>query len=183
MSYAFSNNSIQNVTNLTVDSSAVNHTRDTVTTTTYQNLGSNRTLGFNLNTNLSITKQLTLNLNGQIARVWLRGTYNGQFYKNAGFTGNAFGNLGYKFNNGYRAGIDAGFFSGDVNLQGKTSNFIFNSYVLTKEFLNKKASISLVVNDPETKYHNNTSTTNTPQFYQSSLTQNPYRNYRHQVEL
>jgi outer membrane receptor protein involved in Fe transport len=37
LSYAFSNNSIQTVTNLNVDSTS-NHTKDTVTTTTYQNL-------------------------------------------------------------------------------------------------------------------------------------------------
>ena len=176
LSYQFSNNSIQNVTNLKVDSTA-NNMKDTVTSTTYQNLGSNRSLGLNLNTNISITKSLTLSLNGEVAKVWLRGTYNGQFYQNSGITGNAFGNASYKFNNGFRFGIDAGFFSGGVNLQGKSSDFIYNSYVLSKTFLNKKATISLVANNPETKYHNNTSTTTTPQFYQSSINQNPYRTF------
>jgi outer membrane receptor protein involved in Fe transport len=175
LSYAFSNNSIQNVTNLLINNVAGK--MDTVTYTTFQNLGSNRTLGFNLNTNLSITKQLTLNLNGQVSYIWLKGTYNGQFYRNSGLIGNAFGNVSYKFNNGFRFGVDAGFFSGDVNLQGRSSNFIYNSYVLTKEFLNKKATISLVSNDPETKYHRNTSTTTTPQFSQSSYNNDPYRNY------
>ena len=176
LSYQFSNNSIQNVSNLRVDSTA-NNTKDTVTTTTYQNLGSNHTLGLNVNTNLSITRQLTLNLDGYISKIWLRGTYNGQFYKNSGITGNAFANASYKFNKGYRFGIDAGFFSGDVNLQGRSSNFIYNSYVLTKEFLNKNATISLVANNPETKFHENSSTTTTAQYYQSSFNQNPYRTF------
>jgi outer membrane receptor protein involved in Fe transport len=173
LSYAFSNNAIQNVTSLLTDNTA----KDTVTSTTYQNLGSNRTLGLNINTNLSIAKNLSFNVNGQIARVWLTGTFNEQFYKNSGFTGNAFGSLGYKFGTGYRIGLDAGFFSGDVNLQGKTSNFIYNSYVLTKEFLNKKASISLAANNPYSKYHDNTSYTNTPQFIQSSFNEDPYRSF------
>ena len=176
LSYQFSNNSIQNVSSLQVDSTA-NNMKDTVTKTTYQNLGSNRTLGLNVNTNLAITKKLSLSLNGFIAKVWLRGTYNGQFYQNSGITGNAFANAGYRFNGGYRVGIDAGFFSGNVNLQGSSSNYIYNSCVLTKEFLKKNATISLVANNPETRWHNYTSTTTTPQYYQTSFNQNPYRTF------
>jgi len=176
LSYQFSNNSIQNVTNLRVDSTANNH-KDTVTTTTYQNLGSNRTLGLNLSANLAITKQLNLNLNGQVSYVWLTGTYNGSFYKNSGLIGNAFGSLGYRFDKGYHAELDAGFFSGDVNLQGRTSNYIFNSYVGSKEFLKKKATLSLVVNNPYQRYHNSTSSTTTPQFYETTLNQSPYRSF------
>jgi len=176
LSYQFSNNSIQNVSSLAVDSTA-NNTRDTVTKTTYQNLGSNSTLGLNLNANFTITKQLSLSLNGFISKVWLRGTYNGQFYQNSGIQGNAFGNAGYKFDSGYRIGIDAGFFSGGINLQGKSSDFIYNSLVLTKELLKKKATISLVANNPEVKYHNNTSTTTTPQYFQSSYNEDIYRTF------
>jgi outer membrane receptor protein involved in Fe transport len=176
LSYQFSNNSIQNVSSLKVDSIA-NNIKDTVTNTTYQNLGSNRTLGLNINTNFNITKKLSISLNGFVSKVWLRGTYNGQFYENSGITGNAFANAGYKFDNGYRIGIDAGFFSGNVNLQGKTSNFIYNSLVVTKEFLKKKATISLVANCPESKYNNFTTTTTTPQYTQYSYNQNPYRTF------
>jgi outer membrane receptor protein involved in Fe transport len=176
LSYQFSNNSIQNVSSLHTDSTA-NHLLDTVTKTTYQNLGSNRTLGFNINTNLTITKKLTLSLNGFISKIWLRGTYNGQFYQNSGITGNTFASAGYKFDSGYRIGIDAGFFSGDVNLQGRSSNYIYNSLVITKEFLKKNATISLVANNPETKYHNYTSNTTTAQYYQSSFNQEPYRTF------
>ncbi len=176
LSYAFSNNSIQNVTSIKQDTLA-NKQIDTVTSTTYQNLGSNRTLGLNINTNVSITKALTLNLNGQLSYIWLRGTFDGQFYQNSGLTGNAFGNLGYKFNESYRVGIDAGFFSGNVNLQGKTNAFIYNALVVTKTFLDKKATISLVANCPESKFHNNISTTTTPQFYQSSYNLNPYQTF------
>jgi hypothetical protein len=154
-----------------------NEEPDTVTSSTYENLGSNRTLGFNLNTNLSITTRLSLNLNGQISYLWLKGAFDGEFYSNSGLIGNAFGNIGYKFDKGYRLGLDAGFFSGGINLQGGYSSFIYNSFVFTKEFLNKKATFSLVVNDPESKYHNNSNTTNTPQFRQYGYDFNPYRNY------
>lgn len=176
LSYAFSNNAIQNVTSISIDSTA-NGKRDTVTTTTYQNLGSNRSLGLNINTNYSITKRFTINLNARLTHVWLKGTYNGQFYKNDGYTGNAFANLAYKFDSGYRFGIDAGYFSGDVTLQGKNGHGIFSSYVVGKEFLKKTLTISLVANNPYSKYRIYKSYTNTPAFSQSSVYQNPYRNF------
>jgi outer membrane receptor protein involved in Fe transport len=175
LSYQFSNNSIQNVTSLRQQN--VNGQLDTVTYTTFENLGSNSNLELNVNANITITPQLSFSINGNVSKVWLKGTYNGQFYTNTGYIGNAFGNIGYKFNNGYRIGIDAGFFSGNVNLQGSTSNFIYNSLVITKEFLNKKATISLVANDPEMKYQNFTSTTITPQYSYYSYNQNPYRTF------
>ncbi|MDN3580457.1 outer membrane beta-barrel protein [Mucilaginibacter flavus] len=176
LSYAFSNNSIQQISNFQVEQ--ISPTKlDTVTFTSYQNLGSNKTLGLNLNTNFNITKQFTFSLNGQISHIWLKGTYNGKFYTNQGYTGNAFGNLAYKFNGGYRLALDAGFFSGDVTLQGKSSAFIFNSYVLSKEFFNKKFTVSLVANNPYSKYRTYTGYTKTVDFYNSYSGTNPYRNF------
>ena len=174
-SYSFSNNSIQNVTSLRVEN--VDNKPDTVTYTTYQNLGSNRTLGFNINANIPITKKLSFNINGLLNRVWLEGFYNGELYRNSGYVGNIFSSLGYKFDNGYRIGVNTGYFSGSVNLQGKSSYFIFNSYVLSKEFLNKNASISLVANNPWSKYWSGNSTTYTPQFSQVNDHEQSYRNF------
>ncbi|GAA4332132.1 outer membrane beta-barrel family protein [Mucilaginibacter gynuensis] len=175
LSYAFSNNAIQNVTSLVP--TTINGQPDTVTFTTYQNLGSNKTLGFSVNTNLDITKKFSISLNGQVSHVWLEGTYRGTPYKNDGYIGNAFANLGYKFDSGYRVGLNAGYFSGNVTLQGKSKYFIFNSYVVTKEFMDKKASISLVANNPYSNKWTRTSSTNTPDFYQSSAFVQPYRHF------
>ncbi|MEN0054388.1 MAG: outer membrane beta-barrel protein [Mucilaginibacter sp.] len=167
LSYAFSNNSIQTISSL----------RDTVTYTTFQNLGSNRTLGFNINTNFSIIKPLTLSLNGQISHIWLKGTYNNAFYKNDGYIGNAFASFTYKLGDTYRFGYNAGFFSGDVNLQGKTSNFIYNSYSVAKDLFNKKFTVTLVANNPYSKYRAYTNSSRTSDFIQSTSTDNPYRHF------
>ncbi|MBD1363848.1 TonB-dependent receptor [Mucilaginibacter sp. ZT4R22] len=174
LSYAFSNNSIQNVTSINIENAGTTNP-DTVTTTTYQNLGSNRTLGLNLNSNYALTKKISFSLNARISHVWLKGTYNGQFYKNDGFTGNVFTNLGYKFAEGYRFGIDAGYFSSNVLLQGKNGSGIFSSYVLGKEFFKKALTISAVANNPYAKFRTFRSYTNTPDFEQSSLFSNRYR--------
>ncbi len=171
LSYAFSTNSIQNVTSLETNNA------DTFTLTTYQNLGSNSRLGLNGNVSFSIIKDLTISLNVQGAHVWLSGAYNGQMYNNQGYTGDAFFNGGYKFGKGFRFGIDAGIFSGDVNLQGKSSGYIFSSYVLSKTFMNKKATISLVSNNPYNRLFTFRSYSSTPDFYQSSFGQEPYRTF------
>ncbi|MBB6112033.1 Outer membrane receptor proteins, mostly Fe transport [Mucilaginibacter lappiensis] len=167
LSYAFSNNSIQTISSL----------RDTVTYTTYQNLGSNRTLGFNVNTNFSIIKPLTVSLNGQISHVWLKGVYNDQFFRNGGYIGNAFASFTYKLGDTYRFGYNAGFFSGDVTLQGKSSNFIYNSYTVAKDLFKKKFTVTLVANNPYSKYRAFTNTTNTPDFSQTISRENPYRHF------
>ena len=175
LSYAFSNNSIQNVSSLHVENSAGKP--DTVTYTTFENLGTNKTLGVNVNTNLNITKQFTMSLNGQVNHVWLSGAFNDKMYRNNGFTGNAFGNLRYKFNNGFAIAFNAGYFSGNVNLQGNSSPFIFNQYLLSKEFFNKKFTLVLVANNPYSKFNTFRSTINSADFYQTSYNQNYYRSF------
>ena len=175
LSYSFSNNSIQNVTRLQAASSG--STTDTVTVTTYENLGSNKNLGLNLNFNFTSIKNLSISLNSQISHVWLKGTYNGQFFRNDGYTDNAFLNAGFKFGNGFRFGFDAGYFSGDVNLQGKTSAYIFNSYVFSKTFLNKRLTLSAVMNNPYSQFHTFSTTTTTPDFYQYTYNQIFYRSF------
>ena len=175
ISYAFSNNSIQTVTHLQAASSG--NVSDTVTVTTYENLGSNKNLGLNLNINVSSIKDLSISINAQISHVWLKGTYNGQFYTNDGYTGNAFLNAGYKFGKGFRFGFDAGYFSGDVNLQGRTSPFVFTSYVLAKSFMNKRITLSAVVNNPYNQFYTFKSTTTTPDFYQQTYNQIFYRSF------
>jgi hypothetical protein len=170
LSYAFSNNSIQNVSSLHVQD--VNNKIDTVTYTTFENLGTNKTVGLNINTNLSIGKNFTLNLNGQLNHIWLSGTFNGSMYKNDGFTGSGFGSMRYKFGpSGFAFSFNAGYYSGNVNLQGRTADFIFNQYLLTKDFFNKKLTIGLAANNPYSKFYNLRNTTRTVDFYQVTNTQ------------
>jgi hypothetical protein len=175
VSYAFSNNSIQNVSSLRVDS--LNNRKDTVTYTTYQNLGSNRTLGFNFNTHINISKPLSFGINLQVKHVWLKGMYNGQFYTNQGFTGNTFFNTRYKFDDGYAIGFNAAFITSDITLQGQSNDRFFSQYVVSKEFLNKKLVISVVANNPYAKYIDYRTTTNTVDFSQSSYSQSYYHTF------
>jgi len=181
LSYSFSNNSIQNVTYLqAVSSGGLN---DTVTITTFENLGTNKNLQLNLNFNLSSVKNLNVSLNAEIAHVWLKGTYNGQFYTNDGYMGNAFLNMGYKFGKTYRVGLDAGFFSGEINLQGKTGPYVFSSYSFSKTFFDKRLTLAVAMNNPYSQFYTFKSTTSTPDFNQSSHNQIFYRAFALRVNF
>lgn len=174
LSYAFSNNSIQNVS--TLQQQLINDTLRDVTYTTFENLGTHKTLGLNVNTNLNLTKTFTMSLNGQVNHIWLSGTFNGGMYHNSGFTGNAFGNLRYKFGtSGFALSFNAGYFSGGVNLQGRSSDYIFNQYLFSKEFFDRKMTIVLVANNPYSKFNTFRTTVNSVDFYQNLSSQNYYR--------
>ena len=182
LSYAFSNNSIQNVSSLRTIP-ANDGKLDTVTYTTFQNLGSNKTLGLNVHTNMNITKRFVLGLNGQVNHVWLSGTFDDKMYNNDGFTGNAFGNLRYKFDSGFALSFNSGFFSGNLNLQGKSSDFIFNQYLISQDFFKKKLTIVLVANNPYKKFNTFRNTVNSADFYQSSYNQNYYRSFAFRINF
>jgi hypothetical protein len=175
ISYAFSGNSIQNVSGLQITNVAGKN--DTVTASTYQNLGTNSTLGFSINTMQNITRVLTINVNGQVNHIWLEGAYDGELYKNQGTVGYINVNGSYVFAKTYRFGINAGYFIGNVTLQGKSGHSFYSSPVLSKTFLEKRATIGLAVNNPLSPFQTIRSSTSTPQYYQSSYNQGQFRSF------
>jgi outer membrane receptor protein involved in Fe transport len=138
--YSFANNTVENVLNF--------NAADTVTTTTYQNVGKNKRLGIDINANYPITNNLNININAELVHVWLEGTYNSQFYKNAGNQGHVFTYTSYKFKKDYNVGLNIGYDSRYVLLQGLDNDYFFYSLSGTKDILKKKATISLSVNNP-----------------------------------
>ncbi|MBS1531567.1 MAG: TonB-dependent receptor family protein, partial [Bacteroidetes bacterium] len=180
LSYAFSSNSIQNVSSLQVQN--INNKLDTVTYTTFENLGANKTLGLNINTNLNITKLFSLNLNGQVNNIWLSGTFNGSRYHNEGFTGSGFGSARYKFGqSGFAFNFNMGYYSGTITLQGRTNDIIFNQYLFTKDLFNRKMTLGFAINDPYSKYFDLRTTINTPAFDQSTFVQSYRRSFAFRV--
>jgi outer membrane receptor protein involved in Fe transport len=141
-SYSFANNTIQNLASV----------NGNVTTTTFANVGKNKNLALDLNMNMPITKKLNVNVNAEVMQVWLKGTYNGEFFTNSGQQGHVFTNSSYKFDDGYRVGVNVGFDSRYVLLQGTDNYYIGYGANLSKELFNKKATISLYVNGPFSKF-------------------------------
>ena len=165
LSYSFANNTIQNVTKLL----------DTVTYTTYQNVGSDKNLGLHISLSYPVTKKLNLNINSNVSYIFLRGFISGQLYSNEGFQGYTFAYAGYKITDTWRAGINGGFYSANVLLQGKSNAYVFTSISTSKEVLNKKGSIFLNISNPYARYRTNRSSTRDVNFYQTNLSRYPYR--------
>jgi hypothetical protein len=106
---------------------------------------------------------MNVNLNSQLVHVWLTGVFNNQFYSNKGFQGHVFGNSSYKFDNGYRLSINVDYDSRYVLLQGRDNYWLGYAASASKEFLDKKATLSLYVTNPFQKFRqiDNTIRTNT----------------------
>ncbi len=167
ISYSFANNTVEEVTRVGTD---------TVTIITSQNVGSFKRLSFDLNMNYPITKKLSININAELMHVWLKGTYNNQFYYNKGFQGNLFTNTSYKFNKGYRANLNAGFDSRYVLLQGRDNYYPSFSASGSKTLWHEKTTLSIYVNNPHQKFLRLDFYTKTPDFYQTNYYDNFYRN-------
>jgi len=143
ISYSFANNTIQNVTSINAD---------TITQTTYENVGKNNTLGLSLSTNYPITRQMSININSLLQQVWLKGTYNGVFYSQSGLQGHFLIGANYNFPKDYHAGITVGYNSRNVLLQGRDMEYFFMSFGGTKDLFHKKASISIFMRNPYEQY-------------------------------
>ncbi|MFT4032713.1 MAG: TonB-dependent receptor [Siphonobacter sp.] len=116
--------------------------------TTYQNIGSERTIGTNIFGNLSITSKWTVGLFSNILYTNLRGMAPGTnntsvSMSNTGFniSGGMFSQI--QFKNGWGAQGFAFLQGKKVQLQGTTGGFAFYSVGLKKEFKDKKASLGL----------------------------------------
>lgn len=129
---------------------------------TYQNVGSNRAAGVHLTLNYPLFTKLNLILNTQLSHVWLTGTYSAQYYRNDGTRGNAAASARYAFAHQLTATINFNYKSGDVFLQGKSSTYTYVGFNIIKDFLQRRATLSIMAFDPSSKFAQYPSTTKTP---------------------
>ena len=167
ISYSFANNTIQ----------YVNRLEGNVSRATFENIGKDKNLGFNFSTNQEITKMINFNVNGRLSYIWMEGVIDNNLLKNDGVQGNIYAYVGYKLKNDWRAGINAGFYSAWITLQGQSNPYYYTSASLSKEFLKKKLSVSGSVNNPFQKFRNWKNDTNGSSFSQTESFQNYYRNF------
>ncbi len=163
LAYSFANNTVEYVAAIS---------SDTITVNTYQNAGKNRGLGLTLNTNYPITKKLSLDVNAQLLHVWLTGVYLGNFYDSKGFQGHCFVTGSYNFDNGFHFSTDIGYDSRYVLLQGKDNEYFYTSFTGSKDFMQKKANISINVSDPFFQFRDMDSYSSSATFNQRSTYQN-----------
>ena len=167
LSYSFANNTIQRVTRLV----------DTVTYTSYENIGSNKIMAANINYSHPFTKAFTVTLNGRSSYIWLRGNLGTQVYTNSGLQGFTSLNFGYKINDTWRSSLTGTFSSSNVLLQGKSNSYGSSSLSITKDLFKKTGSAFFTASNPLTKYRDVTNYTLDPDFYQTTTNQLPYRSF------
>lgn len=143
--HAFTNNAIQSYTTF--------NPADSVSSTTFGNIGRNGTSTLTLSGNSTLFKNLSINLSGTLGYSQLSGNINGQTLENSGFTGYMHSGISYKFPKNWRTSANLGYYAPEVLLQGTSSAMFWNSLSLNKSFLkDQKASISLSVSSPFEKY-------------------------------
>jgi outer membrane receptor protein involved in Fe transport len=143
--YTFTNNAIQQYTTQIEGTD--------VLATTFENLGKEQNLGLSLNSSLNLTKKLNLSLNTNVNYIALSSMVNGQEVQNNGVTGNIYGYGSYKFEKNWRFNSNAGYFSRNVLLQGRSGGYFYSSFSLGKTFLkDDKATFSLTASNPFQKY-------------------------------
>jgi hypothetical protein len=169
LDYTLSNNPIQSVTELI---------SDTVSESTYENVGKNQTAGVHLTLNYPLFSRLNLILNTQLSHVWLTGTYNSQFYQNDGTRGNAAASARWSFAHQLTFSLNYNYKSGDVFLQGKSSSYTYVGFNVIKEFLQRRATLSITAFSPWSKVTTYSTHTATPDFAQYSDSQFYNRNFR-----
>jgi outer membrane receptor protein involved in Fe transport len=167
LSYSFANNTIQYVSRLDGN----------VGRSTFENIGKNKSAGFNINTNKDITKNFNINVNGGLSYVWMEGVIDDNVVKNGGAQGNLHASAAYKFKKDLKVVLNGGYNSPWLTLQGESNPYYYTSTSVSKEFFNKKASFSVYVANPFQKYRNWKNETSSLQFIQMETFQNYYRNY------
>jgi outer membrane receptor protein involved in Fe transport len=148
---------------------------DGITRSTLANIGKYANLGANLNINYPLTKKLNFVLNGRMQYLWLQALFNNQGYQNQGLSGDATGNLIYRFKNDWLYTVRFSAYSNSVNLQGQTHAY-YSAYTrLTKEFFNHKLGLIASVNNPFAKYSTVVTDYNTNNAVQRYIVKNDIR--------
>jgi outer membrane receptor protein involved in Fe transport len=137
--YNFTNNSILNYTSVGEDS---------VSRTAPQNIGENKTLGVSINSNINLTKKLSLYLNVNSNYLDFTSVMNGKTLSNTGVSGFLSGNMSYNFNKGWRASSNGGLGLPRVELQGSSNSFFYYNFSLNKKLLKDKFNVSASATNP-----------------------------------
>ncbi len=165
VSFMYTNSSIESVTKVLAD---------TLSYTTYENVGRSRIARLNLNGSYNFNPNWSANFNTGIFYVWISGTYNGRVYSNQGPRTNTFVNTNYKLPKDWQLGFSAGYNRRYITLQGSSNDYYYMNFSATKTI--KKFTFTVVLVNPFQQYYPFTQYSDTPDFYQSNTQFQPYRN-------
>jgi hypothetical protein len=154
--HQFTNSSIQQYTTLG---------HDTISRTTFGNIGKNKNYTFSFSGNTMLFKNLNIGLNGNASYLQYTHIVNDKPYRNEGFTYNVMASISYRFK-GWRTGSNIGYNAPNVLLQGRSADYFHQNISLSKQFLkNQKATVGILVNSPFQEQRHIYTEVNDPAFY------------------
>jgi outer membrane receptor protein involved in Fe transport len=155
--HSFTNNAIQQYSMLV----------DSVTETTFGNIGRHQSTSISINGNTTLWGKINVNINTSVRHVKYTSIINNNPQNRKGFSLNVFGSVNYRLKKNWSVNSDLSYNSPNIITQGKTAGFVKTSISGNKQFLkDKKATISLSVNNPFPSKRHLFTETNDPAFYQ-----------------
>ncbi|GAB3730242.1 TonB-dependent receptor [Spirosoma lituiforme] len=155
--WRLTNNAIEYLS--TVDAAGVSLTKP-------QNIGQRKAYGLNVNVSSQPTKNWTLNGGGDLRYVDLKSPVLRQ--SNSGLVWNLNLNTSYKLPRNYTVQANGNYNSGWISLQGTNTGFYWHSISAKHDLLNKKASLTLGLNNPFYRGIEQTSRQSAPTFESES---------------
>lgn len=150
---------------------------DGVSVTTYKNIGTNSSIGFNFFTSMTIAKIWSIRGGGNISTYNAEGTINGVELSQQAILWNANLNSTLSFKKGFKVEAFGFFRPQSRTIQGYNSSFSMFSVGAKKEFWDKRASLGITIVEPFSKYKSFPSELIGENFSQKSDYQLPFRSF------
>ena len=148
-----------------------------VSNTSYDNIGTTKSFGFNVFTSLTLFKIWQIRGNFNLNKYYIYGAGKYESTDNDGYKYNTFVSTSLNLKKGWQAEIWGHFNSPSYTLQGKNPSFSMYSLGIQKEILNKKAKIGIRVAYPFAENKEFLTELSGPTFYQSNRMLIPFRSY------
>lgn len=170
LSYDFEDNGIENITTR----------EDGVSTTTYENIGERKNLGLSAYVNWSPNDKIRIysNMSGRYVDIKSnRTSILNEKTSNNGFAGNIFAGGQYSFPQNFKAYLNTGFFSRQINLQGEGPSFFFHSISFSKGFMQDRLQFRAYAQNPFKKDNEFKTKTITDTFHTESIMKGRMRQF------
>lgn len=170
MDYTFFNSLINQV--------AVFDAATNITRSTYQNTGTARLLGANLNVNYPISKKWSFSTNSKVFYGQIKGMSGSTAISTSGLMYSIGANSGYRFEKGWRANASFNYKSPSFTLQRESNAVTNSSFSVSKELIANQLTFSFATNNPFSKYRTNTTVLTGPEFEQYITDVSYFRSFR-----
>lgn len=153
-SHSFVNNSIEEITFM--------EPKENIAVTTYDNVGSRRLSGLALYVNYTPIDWLRVYTNGGLEYLHLENKYTS--IANHGWSGSCFAGIQFALPYSWRINAYLGYKSKQTTIQGYRSDFLTNSFTVSKELFNDNLTVSVFCKSPFSRTWEMKNVTQTPDF-------------------